>query len=921
MIIDEKDYLAHYGTPRHSGRYPWGSGGDDSGSARNPSFADTVSDLRKQGMKDTEIAEGMGISTTQLRARYTISKNEASQTKITMAQALKDKGYSNSAIAERMGLAGESSVRALLAPGVKDRTDVLTQTADMLKRQVEEKTYVDIGSGVEHYRDISKEKLGAAVAILQEQGYTVHTVPVQQIGTGKDTRLKVLAPPGTTWADVRRNQDSIKSITEFSDDGGRTYTKILDPLTVNPRRVEVNYKEDGGDKADGVIYIRPGVPDVALGGKRYAQVRVKVGEDHYLKGMAMYKDDLPPGVDILFNTNKSNTGNKFDAMKPLKKDAQGKLDPDLPFGSVIRQIYDKPGKDAKLTSAMNLVNEEGDWSNWNKNLSSQMLSKQTPGLAKTQLGITYDRRQKEFDEIMSLTNPTIKKKLLEEFASSTDSAAVHLKAASLPRQATHVILPLSTIAPGKIYAPGYNNGESVVLIRFPHGGTFEIPELVVDNKHREGRKLLGTDSRDVVGIHHSVAERLSGADFDGDTVLVIPNNLKKVKTSPALEGLKNFNPRDSYPPYDGMKTIDGGTYNAKTKAVDYGVRPDGTKILPKTARKQQEMGNISNLITDMTIKQASHEKIARAVRHSMVVIDSEKHMLDYKASAERNNIKQLKEEYQKTARGGASTLISRKKSYEVRPELKLRPMSEGGPVDRESGRRVFVETGRSSVSRTGERIPKTQKVNLLDEVNDAHSLSSGTPIEKHYADHSNKLKKLANQARLESLKTPRLQYSPSANKTYSKEVSSLNSKLALAERNAPRERQAQLIANAQVRAKKAAHPNLEKDTIKKVKFQALEEARKRVGAGKQKIEVTQEEWNAIQAGAITNNKLSQILKHADVDVIRSFATPKRELKMTDNMTQRAQQLLALGYTRSEVAADLGVSLTTLDRATSGEDGE
>jgi hypothetical protein len=918
VIIDEDDYFAHYGTPRHSGRYPWGSGGPDSSTPRNPSFVDLVTDLRKQGLKDTEIAEGLGIgsvdrtgkfvpSTTQLRAKYTIAKNEEQLAKITMAQSLKDKGYSNGAIAERMGLAGESSVRALLAPGAKDRVDVLTQTANMLKRHVDEKTYVDIGGGtekylgdgVENYVGISKEKLGAAVAILKEQGYVVHTVPVQQIGTGKDTRVKVLAPPGTTWGDVRRNQDKIQTITEFSEDGGRTFNKTKDPITVDPRRVDVKYYEDGGGKADGVIFVRPGVPDVSLGGKRYGQVRVKVGDDHYLKGMAMYKDDLPDGVDLVFHTKKSDTGNKFDAMKPLKKDAEGNLDPDLPFGSVIRQILDKPGDPkANVTSAMNLVNEEGDWSTWSRNLSSQMLSKQSPALAKNQLAITLDRRQKEFDEIMALTNPTVKKNLLEDFASSTDSAAVHLKAAALPRQATHVILPLSSISPTQIYAPGYNNGERVVLIRFPHGGTFEIPELTVNNKHAEGRKLLGTDSVDVVGIHHKVAERLSGADFDGDTVLVIPNNLGKVKTSPALEGLKNF---------DVMK---------------YKIPDDSPIPRIKPERKQQEMGNISNLITDMTIQGASHDQLARAVRHSMVVIDAEKHGLNYKQSAVDNGIRQLKEEYQKGPRGGASTLISRKKSYDVGPELKLRPMSEGGPIDRETGRRVFVETGRTRFNaKTGERVPRTSKINRLDATDDAFTLSSGTPMEKHYAAHSNALKALANRARLESLKTPPIKYSPSANRTYAKEVATLTAKLSLAERNAPRERQAQLIAQATLKAKRAAHPEMEPDTIKKVKFQALEEARNRVGAGKKKIEITQEEWNAIQAGAITNNRLSQILKHADKERVRKLATPKRQLKMTPNMTNRAERLLSIGYTRAEVAKDLGVSLTTLDTAIRGEVGE
>ncbi len=914
MIFDEEDYLAHYGTPRHSGRYPWGSGGDDSGTPRNPSFVDLVTELRKQGLKDTEIAEGLAIgsldrtgkfvpSTTQLRAKYTIAKNEEQLAKITMAQSLKDKGLSNGAIATKMHLAGESSVRALLAPGAKDRVDVLTGTSNMLKRHVDEKGLLDIGSGNENYLGISKEKLGAAVAILKEQGYVVHTVPVQQIGTGKDTRIKVLAPPGTTWGDVRRNQDKIQSITEFSEDGGRTFNKTKAPLTVNPNRIVVKYKEDGGDKADGVIYVRPDVPDLSLGGKRYGQVRVKVGEDHFLKGMAMYRDDLPDGVDLVFNTKKSDTGNKLDAMKPLKRDKDtGELDPDLPFGSVIRQILDKPGDPkANVISAMNLVNEEGDWSTWSKNLSSQMLSKQSPALAKAQLAITFDRRQKDFDEIQSLTNPTVKKKLLEEFAASTDSAAVHLKAASLPRQATHVILPLSSISPTQIYAPGYDNGERVVLIRFPHGGTFEIPELTVNNKHAEGRKLLGTDSVDVVGIHHKVAERLSGADFDGDTVLVIPNNLGKIKTSPALEGLKNF---------DVMK---------------YKIPDDSPIPKIKPERKQQEMGNISNLITDMTIQGASHEQLARAVRHSMVVIDAEKHSLNYKQSAIDNGIRQLKQEYQTSTRGvgrgGASTLISRKKAYDVVPEVRARKASEGGPFDRETGRRVFVPSGRTRTTTTGERIPRTSKVNRLDATDDAFTLSSGTPMEKNYASHSNALKALANQARLASLKAPPIEYSKSANRTYAKEVATLTAKLALAERNAPRERQAQLIAQATLKAKRAAHPEMEPDTIKKVKFQALEEARNRVGAGKKKIEVTQEEWNAIQAGAITNSRLSKILTHADMDVVRKYATPRRKVAITPSMTARAESLLAAGYTRAEVARDLGVSISTLDTAVKGEVGE
>ena len=68
-----------------------------------------------------------------------------------------------------------------------------------------------------------------------------------------------------------------------------------------------------------MIYVRPGVKDLRIGDKRYGQVRIMVDGTHYLKGMAVYKDDLPPGKDIVFNTNKHNTGRKKDAMKELSE--------------------------------------------------------------------------------------------------------------------------------------------------------------------------------------------------------------------------------------------------------------------------------------------------------------------------------------------------------------------------------------------------------------------------------------------------------------------------------------------------------------------------------------------------------------------------------------------------------------------------
>lgn len=902
MIIDEEVHLAHYGILRRSGRYPWGSSGNES--TRNKKFLDIYEDFKRQGVDDVAFCQYFGIgttdrhgkfhsSTTQLRAAKAVAKNEQKMAQIGQAQRLKDKGYSNGAIAAKMKLPGESSVRALLAPGAADKAEALISVSKMLQSEVDDKKWVDVGSGVENHIGVSKEKLNQAVFMLKEKGYEVHTVPIPQIGVrGNKTRTKVLALPGTTQHDAWKAQDDIQQLSSRSDDGGRSFPKKHDPVSIGLDRVQVRFSEKdakdneiGGGLADGVIYVRPGLKDLSLGGKSYAQVRIKVGDEHFLKGMAVYKDDLPKGVDLLFNTSKTDTGTKTDAMKPIGPD------PDFPFESVVRPlVLDINTEHERVESAMNIVFDEGKWNEWQDTLSSQMLSKQSPELAKEQLDVTYNRRVREYDEIMALTNPAVKKKLLEAFADGTDAAASNLKAASMPRQNWRVVLPMETLPPTQVYAPTFRDGERVVLVRFPHGGTFEIPELVVNNRHPDSKRLLG-DVPDAIGIHPAVAERLSGADFDGDTVLVIPNNSGKVKTSPAIEGLKNFDPRASYPPYEGMKPMTG-------------------------PQKQNQMGVISNLITDMTLQGASHAELARAVRHSMVVIDAEKHNLNYRQSAIDNGINQLKEVYQGKKTGGASTIISRKKQYVWRPETKPRPQSEGGPVDRITGRKERVPTGKVRKNKDGSEFVVKEKVLRIAITDDAHELVSeaNTRMERLYADYSNRQKALANQARLDALKTPPVIWRTSAKKVYSSEVASLKSKLALAKRNRSLERQALIIANANVRQKKAANPHLEKDSIRKLEYQELANARIRTKVDQTKIEIDQDEWDAIQAGAISNSELTQILAKANLETVRELATPRVKLLMTPSKTQRAQSMLATGATRAEIADALGVSMSTLDRS-------
>jgi len=705
------DELKHYGMPRRSGRYPWGSGDDSY--QRSLGWRGHVQKLQDQGLNDVEIAKREGITTTQLRARMSIAKSQVRSAERTEALKLKDKGYSQMEIGRQMGK-NESSIRNLLDPILAERSTKVETTSKVLKEFVDKNRFVDVGAGVANHLGVTPTTLSNAIQVLKEQGYKVHQVNIEQLGMpGQFTIVKALGTPDTEWKEVvpgRGNPSLIKSIVARSDDFGDTFSSDLGlkPIqSVDSKRVHVRYTEEGGSDKDGVIELRRGVKDLDLGRSQYAQVRIGVDGTHFLKGMAIYSDKMPDGADIVFNTNKHDTGNKLDAMKKMKND------PDNPFGSTIKREVNEFGQIVSAQrGALNVVNEEGDWERWSKTISSQVLSKQTVPLAKAQLNLALGQKKEEYDEIMSLTNPVVKKQLLLAFADDCDSSAVHLKAAGLPRQANKIILPIPDLKENEVYAPTFNNGETLVLIRHPHGGTFEIPQLTVNNKSKSAKAVM-ENAPDAIGIHPNVAKKLSGADFDGDTVIAIPNNKGLIKTSASLKGLENFDPKESYGPYDGMRTIDGGTYNAKTKDVDFG----GKK--PRSQTKQTKMGEVSNLITDMTIKGANVDEIARAVKHSMVVIDSEKHHLDYKKSYEENGISSLSEKYQRSSRGGASTLVSQASSEKRVLDRKARSSKDGGPFDPTTGVKLYTNTGESYVNGKGKTIIKTTSTSKMADTEDA----------------------------------------------------------------------------------------------------------------------------------------------------------------------------------------------------------
>lgn len=892
MDLVEEDILMHYGVKRRSGRYPWGSG--DNPYQHGGDFLARVEELQRLGKTEKQIADELHLSTTDLRMQVRVAKHERRALQADRARSLREDGKTLDEIASILGYANDSSVRALLNENTAANKNKAQATAEILKKELAEKGAIDVGTGVERQLGVSTGVLQEALFILETEGYNRYGVGVPQVNDPKKrTITPVISVPEIDQREVYQNLDLVKSVGDYhSTDGGESWDRREYPASIDSSRVKILYGDEGGALKDGVIEIRRGVADLDLGDSHYAQVRILVDGTHYLKGMAMYSDDMPDGADIVFNTNKHTGTPKMDVLKKIQDD------PDNPFGALIKangqsHYIDADGNE-KL-SAINKLKEEGDWDKMSKNLSSQFLSKQPIQLIKKQLDLTYADAADEFSEICSLNNPTVKRKLLLDFADECDSAAVHLKAAALPRQSTQVILPLNAMKETEIFAPNYRDGEKVVLIRYPHGGTFEIPELTVNNKNPTAVSVLGKNIRDAVGINPKVAERLSGADFDGDQVVVIPTGGRvKIQSTPALKDLKDFDPKTDY-------STEGKT---------------GVRLLAKGAATQRQMGEISNLITDMTLKGATEPEIARAVKHSMVVIDAAKHKLDYRQSEKDNGIAELKKKYQgfddETGHhGGASTLLSRRKQDVEVPERQ-----GSGVIDPLTGKVVYKESGRTYVDpRTGKTVAATTKVKRILAVDDVRSMSSGTLQEGAYADYANKMKDLANKARLEYKATPTLKRSASAAKAFEPEVNRLMAALKVAQLNAPLEREAQRIANARVKAKVQANNITDKDEISKIRRAAISDARNSTGAsGKRtRITISDGEWTAIQSGAISDTTLSEILRYAEPKTVRERATPRRTTQLSDARINRIKAMANSGHTNAEIAEALGISTSAVSK--------
>lgn len=958
-IVPESGDGLWYGTPRHSGRYPWGSG-------KNPyqslmSFQKRVYQMRKEGKSDKEIRKSFdNMSTGKFVARMQAAKDAQWKYNAKVVRRMSEAGVAGRAISRKTGIP-EATVRQYLKSNSQTEANRYKSgdLADTLRANVDKLGFVDVGKGVASIlstpeNPVTDARMKSVLAQLEESGYKVYSdVNFKQSGTRQWTPMKVLVKDDVSKGDVVRaildakvglpSKEPGSTEGVVHDEDGRVVSKgPVAPASIDSKRIFIKYNEEGGLEKDGLIEIRRGVPDLDLGKAHYAQVRIAVNSDEnanglYIKGMAAYSDDVPAGYDILVNSNK-HVGAPLDkVLKPMTGD------PANPFKASIKgedrlikfqKYYTDPETGEKKLSAINVVNEEGDWDTWSRNLSSQFLSKQSTGLIHDQLKEAYDIKKSEFDEIMSIKNPTIRKEFLSEFADSCDSSSWKLKGAPLPGQATQVLLPLTTLKEGTVYAPRYPDGTEMVLVRFPFAATFESPRVRNDLSNAEGKKLIGTESVEAIGVSPRTRMQMSGADCDGDTVLAIPDPDHRISTRPFQQALIDFQ-----------------------NEIDKFENPPGkleTKNNPKF-KKGFEMGSVSNLITDMTLRGAPDEHIIRAIKHSMVVIDAQKHNYDWEASEKEFGIRELKKLYQGGEKAGASTLISRRKTKEYVGERKdgnyiydpETGRSKKQYVDPETGEKLYRETGRTyrkvrpiidpetkepikdpvtgkvKYEEYGKDVVATTKVYKMLNTDDAYTLTSGgskknpgTQREAIYAEAANAYKRLGNEARKESEAISEVSQDKAAAKEYAVEVASIKAKILEAKKNKPFERQAQMLAKVYYENGKDDARTEEED--RKLQARSLMRARDEVGSKKKYVVLTDREREAVEKNALPHTVVHELYKESNKDKLKSTFMPRDADPIPAVKVAWARSAIRSGNSIGEVAEQLDVSPSTLSKLLNGE---
>lgn len=731
LVSAADDFIMHYGVGADDGPPGRGSGRYPKGSGENP-HQHPVTLLEKEafykakypGITRPELAELCGIVNKQGkpstvdydRIRSAEVQNRDCAKRFKALEMYKDgKNYTD--IARVLDVKSSNTISHWVKEGEDAAKLKPTKTAKLLKDFVDNNKYVDISTGTNSAFNVTPGQFETAVAMLEAEGYHRHKISIKS-ELGKSPTYDCLVPPDATYSELWDHRfDITNPVTAprvISPEGELSSLGIPGgkPTSIDVSRIQVEYESP----KDGLIELRRGIDDLSLGNKSYAQVRIAVDDSHYMKGMAVYRDDMPPGIDVIVCSNKKpgtpllvkDDPDAKQVLKPMKtiKDKDGNvtgIDWDNPFGASISQkseimgtYHDYYDKDGKLKrSAINVLKEEGDWASFSRSLASQYWSKQPLETAKRQLDLKVADKKVELESIRAIENPTVRKYFLEKFSEDCDSLAVHLKAAPFKGQMTRVLLPCPELSDHEVYAPGYPDGTKVTLVRYPFAGEFEAPLLTVRNIGSPAQKVIPLTAKDAVCINKAKLDQMSGADVDGDFAIIIPiTDTVKVNTrSDTLDELKGFDTKAAFPGYDGMTPM-----SHKTHGV--------------------EMGKTTNLLMDMTLKKAPTKEVAHVTQHSMVVVDAEKHKLNWKASEEANHIRELKHRYQDDGQGhtGAGTIITRAKSPQSVPERRQWRLTKNS-ID-EEGNKIPKYTNRMST---------TARLNLSDV-----KLTSGEHVKLSY---------------------------------------------------------------------------------------------------------------------------------------------------------------------------------------------
>ena len=311
----EHNYILHTGVKRKSGRYPWGSGEHP---YQDEPWFKGWGELRAQGKSEKDIAEEFGMTLKEVRYRYSYGKDAEKAANIAHAQELRyTRQMSPKAIAEKMGVS-ESTVNAWLKPSTEERVRETRDLADKLVESASKNKNIkaiDVGKGVSNILGCNPTKLEAALTVLKDEGYLIVKKPVPNPSNiKKNTEMMFLYVPPKSWNGLSEEEKTKKAFRDISvnldkieppcdvhiDENNKTSIGIEPPKSVSSSRVSVAYQSP----KDGLIEIRRGVPDLYMGETRYNQVRIAVDDTHYIKGVAVYSDKLPDGVDILVHSNK-----------------------------------------------------------------------------------------------------------------------------------------------------------------------------------------------------------------------------------------------------------------------------------------------------------------------------------------------------------------------------------------------------------------------------------------------------------------------------------------------------------------------------------------------------------------------------------------------------------------------------------------